>query len=145
MQEPRSEKAAMLCEIKRLCSKPNVVTFGINYDGVFTREAQSFMHRLAKIKYPATEGCQNYRVLRSNWINHWVKAIQSGLVNILAKWMAQSYTDLAAQHAITRVETLQTLTPPPVPQGAPRFTSGGIAHPASEAFQPYLQPEVTFI
>ena len=50
----------MLCEIERLgrsiSAKPNVVTFGVNYDGVFTREAQSFMHRLAKIKYPAVEG-----------------------------------------------------------------------------------------
>ena len=62
------------------------------------------MHRLAKIKYPAVEGCQNYLVTRSNWIDHWVKAIQSGLVNTLAKGMAQSYTDLAAQHAIARVE-----------------------------------------
>jgi hypothetical protein len=72
MQEPRSEKAAMLCEIERLCrpisTKPNVVTFGVNYDAVFTMEAQSFMHRLAKIKYPATEGCQSYRVMRSSWI-----------------------------------------------------------------------------
>ena len=58
----------------------------------------------------------------------------------MSKGMAQFYTDLAAQHAVTRVENLQTLTPPP----SPRFTSGGIAHPASEAFPPYLQPEVTF-
>eukprot|EP00944_MAST-04C_sp_MAST-4C-sp1_P014984 g14984.t1 len=46
--------AQRLCEIERLgrsiSAKPNVVTFGVNYDGVFTREAQSFMHRLAKIK-----------------------------------------------------------------------------------------------
>ena len=60
--EPRSSPAAMLCEIESLgrsiSAKPNVVTFGVNYDGVFTREAQSFMHRLAKIKYPAVEGCQ---------------------------------------------------------------------------------------
>ena len=70
-----------------------------------------------------------------------MKAIQSGLVNILSKGMAQFYTDVTAQHAVTRVENLQTLTPPP----SPRFTSGGIAHPASEAFPPYLQPEVSFI
>ena len=79
----------MLCETESLgrsiSAKPNVVTFGVNYDGVFTREAQSFMHRLAKIKYPAVEGCQNYLVTRSNWIDHWVKAIQSGLVNTLAR------------------------------------------------------------
>ena len=74
-----------------------------------------------------------------------MKAIQSGLVNILARGMAQSCTDLAAQHAVTRVENHQTLTPPPVPQGAPRFTSGGIAHSTKEAFPPYLQPEVKFI
>ena len=69
--EPLSPRAAMLCEIERLGrsinAKPNVVTFGVNYDGVFTREAQSFMHRLAKIKYPAVEGCQNYLVTRSNY------------------------------------------------------------------------------
>ena len=139
----------MLCEIESLgrsiSAKPNVVTFGVNYDGVFTREAQSFMHRLAKIKYPAVEGCQNYVVTRSNWIDHWVKAIQSGLVNTLAKKMAQSYTDLAAQHAIARVETFRPLTPPPVPQGVPRLTSRGIAYPTNEAFPPYLQPDVTFI
>ena len=62
------------------------------------------MHRLAKIKYPAIEGCLQYLVMRSNWIDHWVKAIQSGLVNTLAKGMAQSYTDLAAQHAVARAE-----------------------------------------
>jgi len=139
----------MLCEIERLgrsiSAKPNVVTFGVNYDGVFTREAQSFMHRLAEIKYPAVEGCQNYLVTRSNWIDHWVKAIQSGLVNTLARGMAQSYTDLAAQHAIARVETRRPLSPPPVPQGVPRFTSRGIAHQTKEAFPEYLQPEVTFI
>ena len=59
--------------------------------------------------------------------------------------MPQSYTDLAAQHAVARVETFRPLTPPPVPQGVPRFTSRGIAHPTKEAFPPYLQPEVTFI
>ena len=122
-----------------------MVTFGVNYDGVFTREAQSFMHRLAKIKYPAVEGCQNYLVTRSNWIDHWVKAIQSGLVNTLAKGMAQSYTDLAAQHAVARAEPLRSLTPPPVPQGIPRFTFRGIAHLTDDAFPSYLQPEVTFI
>ena len=103
------------------------------------------MHRLAKIKYPAVKGRQNYLVTRSNWIDHWVKAIQSGLVNTLAKGMAQSYTDLAAQHAVARVETFGPPKPPPVPQGVPRFTSRGIAHPTNEAFPPYLQPEVTFI
>ena len=117
--EPRSPPATMLCEIESLgrsiSAKPNVVTFGVNYDGVFTREAQSFMHRLATIKYPAVEGCQNYLVTRANWIDHWVKAIQSGLVNTLARGMAQSYTDLAAQHAIARVETCRPLSPPPVP------------------------------
>ena len=147
--EPRSPPATMLCEIESLgrsiSAKPNVVTFGVNYDGVFTREAQSFMHRLAKIKYPAVEGCQNYLVTRANWIDHWVKAIQSGLVNTLARGMAQSYTDLAAQHAIARVETCRPLSPPPVPQGVPRFTSRGIAHQTKEAFPEYLQPEVTFI
>ena len=147
--EPTTPRAAMLCEIERLersiSAKPNVVTFGVNYDGVFTREAQSFMHRLAKIKYPAVEGCQNYLVTRSNWIDHWVKAIQSGLVNTLAKGMAQSYTDLAAQHAVARAEPLRSFTPPPVPQGIPRFTFRGIAHPTGEAFPPYLQPEAVFI
>ena len=103
------------------------------------------MHRLAKIKYPAVEGCQNYLVTRANWIDHWVKAIQSGLVNTLARGMAQSYTDLAAQHAVARVESIRSLTPPPVPQGIPRFTFRGIAHPPGDAFPPYLQPEVTFI
>ena len=144
-----SPRADMLCKIERLersiSAKPNVVTFGVNYDGVFTREAQSFMHRLAKIKYPAVEGCQNYLVTRSNWIDHWVKAIQSGLVNTLAKGMAQSYTDLAAQHAVARAEPLRSFTPPPVPQGIPRFTFRGIAHPTGEAFPPYLQPEAVFI
>jgi len=147
--EPTTPRAKVLCEIERLersiSAKPNVVTFGVNYDGVFTREAQSFMHRLAKIKYPAVEGCQNYLMTRSNWIDHWVKAIQSGLVNTLAKGMAQSYTDLAAQHAVARAEPLRSFTPPPVPQGIPRFTFRGIAHPTGEAFPPYLQPEAVFI
>ena len=147
--EPLPPRAAMLCEIERLgrsiSAKPNVVTLGVNYDGVFTREAQFFMHRLAKIKYPAVEGCQNYLVTRANWIDHWVKAIQSGLVNTLARGMAQSYTDLAAQHAVARVESIQSLIPPPVPQGIPRFTFRGIAHLTDDAFPSYLQPEVTFI
>ena len=43
------------------------------------------------------------------------------------------------------VVTSPSLTPPPAPQGVPRFTSRGIAHPHNEAFIPYLQPEVTFI
>ena len=70
---------------------------------------------------------------------------QSGLVNTLARGMAQSYTDLAAQHAIARVETCRPLSPPPVPQGVPRFTFRGIAHLTDDAFPSYLQPEVTFI
>ena len=57
-----------------------------------------------------------------------VKAVQSGLVNSLARGMVRSFTDLAAQHAVTRGSRLQT-PPPPVPQGLPRFTSRGIAHP----------------
>ena len=40
---------------------------------------------------------------------------------------------------------MKALTPPPVPQGVPRFTSRGIAHPTNEAFPEYLQPEVTSI
>ena len=37
---PRSEKAVMLCDIEKLrqtiSTKPNIVTFGVNYDGFFT-------------------------------------------------------------------------------------------------------------
>ena len=87
----RAEGAATLCAIERLLhslhfhpigeSRPSVVTFGVNYDGVFTREALSFMNRLAEIKYPETQGCLKYLVMRANWIDHWVKAIQPDLVN----------------------------------------------------------------
>jgi hypothetical protein len=35
-------------------SRPSVVTFGVNYDGFFTRKALSFMNMLATIKYPET-------------------------------------------------------------------------------------------
>ena len=60
--EPRSEEAEVLCQIERLVhslrflptgeSRPNVVTFGVSYDGAFTDEAMSFLARLAAIKYP---------------------------------------------------------------------------------------------
>ena len=100
----------------------------------------SFLARLAAIKYPETEGCC-YIVMRANWIEHWVKYIQSGLINILVRGMVRSYTDLAAQHAATRPDRLQTLSPPPVPQGLRRFTSRGIAHTSQEA----SHPTVTFI
>ena len=79
--------------------------------------------------------------MRANWIEHWVKYIQPGLVNILARRMACSYTNLAAQHAVTRPDRLQTLSPPPVPQGLPRFASRGVAHTSQEA----SHPTVTFI
>lgn len=58
--------------------------------------------------------------------------------------MVRSYTDLTAQHAVTRPDRLQTLSPPPFPQGLPRFTSREIAHTSQEAFPPYLRPTVTF-
>ena len=122
-----------------------MVTFGVSYDGVFTDEAMSFLKRLAAIKCPETEGCRSFIVFRANWIEHWVKYIQTGLTNSLARGMVRSYTDLAAQHAVTRPDRLQTLSPPPVPQGIPRFTSRGIAHTSQNAFPPYLQPEMTFI
>ena len=63
----------------------------------------------------------------------------------LASEMVGSYTDLAAQNAVTRGEHLQTISPPPVPEGIPRFTSRGIAHTFSEAFPPYLQLRVSFV
>ena len=69
------------------------------------------MNRLANIKYPATQGCLNYLVMRAYWIDHWVKAIQSGLINSLANGMIRSYTDVAAQHAITQGGHFQTLSP----------------------------------
>ena len=119
--------------------------FWVIYDGLFTREALSLMTRSAKIKYPETQGCRNYLVMRANWIDHWVKGIQSSLVNSLARGMVRSYTDLTAQHAVTRDDRQQTLSPPPVPQGLPRFTSRGIAHTSQEAFPPYLQPTMTCI
>ena len=84
-------------------------------------------------------------MFRANWIEHWVKYIQTGLTNSLARGMVRSYTDLAAQHAVTQPGRLQTLSPPPVPQDIPRFTSRGIAHTSQDAFPPYLQPEMTFI
>ena len=84
--------------------KSKVVTFGVYHDGVFTMEALSFMSRLTKIKYQATQGCRNYLVMRGNWINHWFKLFLSGLVNVLASGMVQSYTDLAAQQTITQAE-----------------------------------------
>ena len=91
-----------------------------------------------RTKYHAIEGCRNYLVMRANWIDHWVKAIQLGLVNIFARGMAQSYTDLAAQHAVTRGEDLPPLTPPPVRQGIPTFISRETVDPNSEAFPQYL-------
>ena len=56
------------------------------------------MSRLAKVKYH--QGCRNYLVMRANWIDHWVKAIQLTLVNSLASGMVRSYTALAAQRAV---------------------------------------------
>ena len=63
----RTEEVSVLCEIERLLhslrflptdeSRPNVVTFGLNYDSVFIREAMSFLTGLAVIKYLETEGC----------------------------------------------------------------------------------------
>ena len=54
----RSERAVTLCEIESLLqsigfhprrkSKWKIVTFGVNYDGVFTMEALYFMTRLPK-------------------------------------------------------------------------------------------------
>ena len=44
-----------------------------------------------------------------------------------------------------KAEPLRSFTPPPVPQGIPRFTFRGIAHLTDDAFPSYLQPEVTFI
>ena len=52
--------------------------------------------------------------------------------------MVRSYTD-------TRPDRLQTLSPLPVPQSIPRFTSRGIAHASQDAFPPYLQLNMTFI
>ena len=64
----------------------------------------------------------------------------------LSKGMAQSYTDLAAQHGVSRIETFKLLHHRRYRRYIPRFTSRGIAHPTIEgAFPPYLQPEVTFI
>ena len=70
MCAPRSGRAITLCKVERLLrplssharveSKSKVVTFGVNYDGVFTRESLSFMRRFAKLKYQATHGCCNY-------------------------------------------------------------------------------------
>ena len=113
-----------------------MVTFGVSYDGAFTDEAMSFLARLAAIKYPETQGCLNYLVMRANWIDHWVKYIQAGLTNSLVRGMVRSYTDLAAQHAVTRPDRIQTLSPLPVPQSIPRFTSRGIAHASQDAFPP---------
>ena len=71
----RTEEVSVLCEIERLLHslrflptgelRPNVVTFGVNYDGVFNREAMSFLARLAVIKYLETEGFLNYLVMRT--------------------------------------------------------------------------------
>ena len=74
-------------------------------------------------------------MIHSNWIDHWVKAIQSGLVNSFASDMVRSYTDLAVQHAATREEHLQALSLPAVPQ----------AHTFSEALPPCLQLKVSFV
>ena len=106
----------------------------------------TFMHRLAKIKYPAVEGCQKYVVTRSRldeslgesdpvWFSQYVGKRDSTVV------YRSSGTALRCES-----RDLSTAYTTAGTTGVPRFTSRGNRSSNQGSFsQEYLQPEVTFI
>ena len=61
--------------------RPEVVTFGVNYDGKFDTNASEFMSRMAALKYPKDDTNRSYLVSRQRWISHDARRIQQVVAN----------------------------------------------------------------
>ena len=61
--------------------RPEVLTFGVNYDGYLDKHALGLMSRLAAIKYPEDSTNRSYQVSRQRWISHYVRQIQLAIAN----------------------------------------------------------------
>eukprot|EP00942_MAST-04A_sp_MAST-4A-sp1_P003241 g3241.t1 len=77
--------------------RPEVVTFGVNYDGAFDDNAIKFMARLAEIKYPTNPNNRSYRVSRQRWIVHYARQIQLAVANGAAPAISLAIRNIKSQ------------------------------------------------
>ena len=100
--------------------RPEVVTFGVNYDGAFDDNAIKFMARLAEIKYPTNPNNRSYRVSRQRWIVHYVRQIQLAVANGAAPAISLAIRNIKSQLVTSSMESCGNLD-----KGIPAFRKEG--------------------
>ena len=100
--------------------RPEVVTFGVNYDGAFDDNAIKFMARLAEIKYPTNPNNRSYRVSRQRWIVHYARQIQLAVANGAAPAISLAIRNIKSQLVTSSMESCGNLD-----KGIPAFRKEG--------------------
>jgi hypothetical protein len=100
--------------------RPEVVTFGVNYDGAFDDNAIQLMARLAEIKYPTNPNNRSYTVSRQSWINHYVRQIQLAVANGAAPAISLAIRNIKSQLVTSSMERSGNLD-----KGIPAFRREG--------------------
>ena len=100
--------------------RPEVVTFGVNYDGAFDNNAIKFMARLAEIKYPTNPNNRSYRVSRQRWIVHYARQIQLAVANGAAPAISLAIRNIKSQLVTSSMESCGNLD-----KGIPAFRKEG--------------------
>ena len=89
--------------------RPEVVTFGVNYDGAFDVHALKFMARLAEIKYPTDPHNRSYRVCCQLWISHYARQIQLAVANGAAPAISLATRNIKSQLVHSSMERSENL------------------------------------
>ena len=107
------EIMALLKQINhRRNGQPEVLPFGINYDGSLDKDAMKVMSRLAAAKYPEDPTNRSYQISRQRWIAHYVRQLQLAISNGAAPAISSSFRKLLATSTDLILQNLEDLDPP---------------------------------
>jgi len=137
--------------------RPEVVTFGVNYDGKFDTNASEFMSRMAALKYPKDDTNRSYLVSRQRWISHYARRIQQVVANGAAPAISLGLRNLLSTTTNNVLLEYEFLEPPSsdspnhMPNQIPTFHAGVEAHEDTIAYESLnqhgvieLEPAISF-
>ncbi len=113
--------------------QPEVLPFGINYDGSLDKDAMKVMTRLAAAKYPEDPTNRSYQISQQRWIGHYVRQLQLAISNGAAPAISCSFCKLLATSTDLILQNLEDLDPPR--ENIPAFSNGTEVHEDKTAYE----------
>ena len=113
--------------------RPDVRTFGINYDEYIDLQGHALVIYFAEHKYPEDPKNRSYQISRQRWISHYVRRIQQVMNNVVAPIISLTLQNLMTSTTTRQLTQHEVLEPPTV--SIPHFNNGRSTHNNVSAYE----------